>query len=737
MLMKKFIPIVFLVLFVSLSPAYPVDDSHKSLKRIDLPTKKIMSELASGSEISAGKYLNVLMKVSGEFDKSKAENAGVRFGTEAGKIFTANVPVSYLETLAASEGVVYIDGGKLLQANLDSARKITGADKVHSGNSPLPRALSGKGVVVGIIDAGFDYTHPAFTDENGECRIRRVWEQFREGTAPAGYSYGNNLTSPEEIANARNDLGAMSHGTHVAGIITGRSIPGSAENYYGLAPDADIVIVALKPPSQEEWKNASLGDMIDGINYIYRYADSVGKPAVVNLSWGGHCGPHDGTSLFSQAQEELVGSGKIFCVSAGNDGDTKLHLRKTFSSSADTLRSFVLHQYDKSSAKNGIWLDVWGEQGKDFSASFGIFNYADKSDFYNSGYIATTQDTTIEYQYVAGGDTCNVSIMYETCAYNGKPHAFAEFSGNKAFRISLGVTADEGTVDAWNWYLVDYYGIISNFSSMSIAGASAGDSALTLSDLATGRNAIAVGAFVTKNNYTSVSGVPYSFNYVVGKKAYFTSNGPSADGRIKPDISAPGMMLCSSVNNYDSTYYEGKGNRINVVSADSDSTHEILYAMMSGTSMSSPFVSGTIALLLEAKPDLTPAEIINLLSETADTTELSSTGLPDNVYGHGKINTFLAVLKLLTGSGVSRSISHASVYPNPFNDFATVEGDFPVGSEIVVFSAIDGKEIYRAKADCANRTELHNLKFLPVGAYYFTVQSSGKIISLSKCLKSK
>lgn len=720
--------------FILIISSVSAGNSPNKSSKIDPATRQMLRTAGTSQIASSGESINVLMKISDSFDRAKAESSGVRFGTTAGKILTACVPVSYLQTLASADGVIYIDGAKISHPQLDSARAYTGVDKIQSG-AGLSKSLTGKGVVVGIIDAGFDYTHPAFRDAAGNLRIKRVWEQFRAGNPPAGYSYGNNLSNPAEITAASHDLNAFSHGTHVAGIAAGSSVSG-AETYHGVAPDADIVIVALNPPAQDEWKNASLGDMIDGINYIFRYADSVGKPAVVNLSWGGQIGPHDGSSLFSQALEALVGSGKIFCVSAGNDGDTKLHIRKTFTSASDTLRTFVLQQYDKTAAKNGIWLDLWGEKGKDFSASFGIYNIATKSDLYSSGFISSSSDSVVEYKYISGKDTCDIAIYYEICTYNGKPHAFAAFSGNKAFRISLSAAAPAGTLDAWNWYLVDYRGITSNFSSLSNPNASAGDSSITISDLATSPNAIAVGAFVTKNNYTAFGGVEHAYNYEIGKRAYFTSLGPSANGRTKPDISSPGMMLCSSINDYDSTYFANGIYRSQVALAlpadAAETAPETLYAMMSGTSMSSPFTTGTVALLLEANPKLTPAQIIALFSATADTSLISGNSLPDAVYGPGKLNSFAAALRVLAGDGVESNIAKSSVYPNPFFGSFTIEDEIPAESEAILFSA-DGRAVKSMKS-IGEKIRFEGLSQLPAGAYYLVIYQGNRIVSAAKCL---
>ncbi|MBK8659375.1 MAG: hypothetical protein IPN22_11045 [Bacteroidetes bacterium] len=115
-----------------------------------------------------------------------------------------------------------------------------------------------------------------------------------------------------------------------------------------------------------------MADMLDGVQYIYNYAQSVSKPAIANLSWGGPLGPHDGTGLFSQAMDNLSGPGKIFTISAGNNGTGKIHLQKTFSPSDISVNTFLTFNASLPSKTNRV--DIWGDSSKTFFIKFILYN---------------------------------------------------------------------------------------------------------------------------------------------------------------------------------------------------------------------------------------------------------------------------------------------------------------------------------------------------------------------------
>ena len=156
------------------------------------------------------------------------------------------IPLEAFEAFAQSGLCSWLDVGAKARPALSNARSVMGIDAIHNGQY-LPHGYDGTGVVVGIIDIGFEYGHPAFYSADGATyRVKRVWDQnATSGTAPAGYNYGRELTTQSAILAARYSQTDETHGTHVAGIAAGCG--GSTTQtaaYRGIAPGADIVLVA-------------------------------------------------------------------------------------------------------------------------------------------------------------------------------------------------------------------------------------------------------------------------------------------------------------------------------------------------------------------------------------------------------------------------------------------------------------------------------------------------------------
>ena len=231
-------------------------------------------------------YLSALIKMNTKQTPSSFEALGVTVGTQAGNIWTVQIPVENVKAFTQLNTIEYIELDEPISLNLDSVVRTTRADSVHGGiNLAMP--FTGKDVVVGVVDIGFDYTHPTLYDSLGNTyRVKRVWEQRKSGTPPTSYSYGNEIVDSLSMFAAQTDNSTNTHGMHVVGITSGsgrKSNATSNHKFQGMAFESDIVFVGITPDSTE-WKNTGVSSIVDGINYVYQYAATVGKPAVVNLS---------------------------------------------------------------------------------------------------------------------------------------------------------------------------------------------------------------------------------------------------------------------------------------------------------------------------------------------------------------------------------------------------------------------------------------------------------------------
>jgi subtilisin family serine protease len=241
-------------------------------------------------------------------------------------------------------------------------------------------------------------------------------------------------------------------------------------------------------------------------------------------------------------------------------------------------------------------------------------------------------------------------------------------------RVGINIKAIDGTVHGWQGVVVKTSGYYGVFTRYAFTWAKEGDLAYTTGDLVSTRSGIAVAAYNSKVSFTNISGQSLSYSgYLRGRIAAFSSMGPTADERVKPDIAGPGLALASAVSSYDPDYQAGGSSYDNVVAQFTSALNNRTYGfgMAGGTSMSAPVTSGIVAMLLQINPQLNPAEIKALLTKTS--IKDSYTGLiPEGgstTWGGGKVNAMGAIRELLNPStGVVHSLSSAEgllFFPNP------------------------------------------------------------------------
>jgi len=639
--------------------------------------------------------LSALIKVDKNIDLKALQILAVEVGTQAGDIWTVRVPEQHLKAFSEIAGILYIQLDEPIISSLDEVRKQTHVDSVQKGIG-LPNGFTGKNVVIGIMDIGFDYTHPSFFDTTGaKYRIKRVWEQKTTGIPPAGFLYGNEISDTLAMWAKGTDNNTQSHGTHVTGIAAGSGFGSSLSNskYRGMAFNSDIVLVGITP-AQGQWQNTGMADIIDGMQYVFTYAQSVGKPAVANLSWGCTIGPHDGSSLFSQACDNLTGKGKIFVCSAGNTGDLNLHVNKTFTAADTSVSTVVGFQTGMSPQKT--WVDIWGDTSQTFCVKVSLYN--------GNTMVKTTQMICIDnnvhsYQLIGSNmDTCFVTMTTASSEFNMKPHVLLNFYSKVNEKIVITIQGNKGKIDMWNGYVLNSSGYYGAFTNGGYSWAVSGNTNSTISDMASTKSAIAVGAYASKTSFTNVLGGSYNYNSYVAKGNIvpFSSHGPTIDNRVKPDITAPGLSIASAINSYDPSFKSNGANYLYVVNNyyKSSNAKTYSYAMMSGTSMSSPAVSGISALLLEADPNLDPQSLLQMFRQSAIKDAYTGTisSLGSNIWGAGKINAYQALKKHLISLqvlSVKGNMTDLKIYPNPSSgNFALSFSD--VGSRNVKIELYNG-----------------------------------------------
>ena len=580
---------------------------------------------------------------------------GVRAGACRSGIASFRVDAQHLEALSDLP-MDLIELASRAIPDVNKARYGTRVDSVHAGFN-LPQPFHGEGVLIGVLDWGFDYTHPMFYDTTLTTpRIRAVWDQYRQaGPPPSGFDYGLAADAPWDIQDLGSDTsnvyGYSTHGTHVAGIAAGG---GAGIGLTGMAPAAQLLFATLMVDEAAA---------LDAFEWMHNVAEEDGKRLVINNSWGlPQWGTPDGTSLSNQFIDNLSEEGVVFVSSNGNNGDSDFHIEHTFEGPNDVMQSRV--QFYPLANHPSAWgqnLTLWGQPGESFSAGFmltqGMNTWAGESPMYHTSDGPFVLDTML----VVNEDTIVYDVAVEAAhPANGRPFMQMRIhKGNSYLAVVLQATATSGHVHAWNHTHLsnDVGNWGQDFVAAGQPGWLAGDPYYGIQQPACGESVIAIGAY--NSEYLNING-----NEFGGNLATFSSYGPTLDGRLKPNVSAPGVNVESALSSFRDGAYS-------VTSSVEFDGVMYEFARLSGTSMSSPAAAGVVALMLEANPELSPADIRTILEWTAReddyTGALSEEG--DHVWGHGKVTATRAVAAATDWvSGLTElpdQQSHISVYPNP------------------------------------------------------------------------
>ena len=585
----------------------------------------------------------------------------VTVGVVSGNLVTVTIPVSRFAELAESGVCSSIDMGGEQHLMLDNVRPNLGIDMIHAGMN-LPQGYDGSGVVVGILDDGFQYCHPAFYDATGTTlRVKRVWNQKDStGTAPTGYGYGSEYTTESQMMAAQTDDRKKSHGSHVASIAAGCGAPyGDGATYKGIAPGADLVFVPVK---------LNISNVIDAINYVHSYAQSVGKPCVINMSFGSQLGPHDGTDVEDLFIKSLVAQhpdSLVLVTSAGNAGEKQVHLEKSFSPTDTILTTRLLRETYQI---NDGEVDIWGDRNFSVALALVNFNTGEQVDF--TGFFATGADTVIMTNLLTNNNdtlACQFKLS-QIDSLNNRYHAYFKVGTTpEEHQLILVVRCDTvATIHAWcdnrtfqTTELVD--GTVSGNSHYTVSGFGANTDKV-----------VSVGSYATKLSYTTYTGLFQSgiTGQNIGDISIFSSMGPTFDGRAKPDITAPGSEIAAACNRYDSL--NGAGVIYDTIVWNG--VTEKYYAN-SGTSMSAPVVTGVIALWMQHNPSLGTDSARAILHSTArnDRYTGNCVSTPNNIWGHGKVNAF-GGLPVNTSTWLLNAFSETDVFGCVEGGGVVVEG---------------------------------------------------------------
>ena len=612
-------------------------------------TKVALSRLKSDN--SPQDNIHAFIEIENADAIEALRSLGVKPECRFGNLITASIPMSALPKVMNSGIVKKISSAHTVSINNELGRSEINVNAVHQG-AGLDMAYTGKGVIVGMIDVGIDVNHIAFRDSEGQSRVKCVYMPGREksiggrhpmidGEELPGYEYLNK----EELDTITADCTTEFHGTHTTNTAAG-SYKGNP--YYGMAPEADLV---LCPMDDESLTDANIANCV---SYIFKYAESVGKPAVINMSLSSQDGPHDGTSALCQVFEYYKNKGNICVLSAGNNGHMKIHVSKTLASDTDQLCTSLKHEYFDTQRERGF-ISMWSNSNKPFTAKFVIYNVPQKKIVYQTPVYITSDSEDGNIWSISGDNTEDADYNEEFAKFfkgrmvfaselwtNNKMHFYSEFlitskkSASEAVDLVPGFAfgGDAGTTfHGWS------DGVYTTLISSGISGWTSGTKESTISDLCTSNATISVGAHVERIKVPSADdpSIVHTYPFVTGDLADFSSYGPDVNGIARPEVSAPGVPIVSAINRY----YKGEPNEMVLTSTIEGDKYR--WAVAYGTSQSCPMVTGAIALWLQANKRLTVENIKEVISATA---KVDSYVLEDdkNRWGAGKLDA-LAGLK--------------------------------------------------------------------------------------------
>jgi len=407
-----------------------------------------------------------------------------------------------------------------------------------------PLNLTGRGVLVGVIDSGIDYANPVFRNADGTTRIRNLWDQSLSENPPEGYLIGTEYTSEQinealrqptieqrrQIVPSQDTSG---HGTAVAGVAAGNS-----QEYRGVAYESDLIVVKLGLPRLNGFPRTT--ELMQAIDYVIRKALEYGQPIAINLSFGNTYGAHDGNSLLEQFIQDAANRWKnVICIGTGNEGNTAGHVSGILTENEQVEIELAVQENE-----TGLNVQIW-------KAYYDLVDILLEAP---SGVRVGPIQEILGSQRFRIGET-------EILLYYGEP---SPYTIDQEIYIDFLPRTDYITSGIWRIVLVPREIISGNYALWLPSESVLNEGTEFLSPSVQGTLTIPSTAFRT-------IGVG-AYNSATMTYADFSGRGAGA--RIKPDLVAPGVNVRAPI--------PGGG-----------------FGEFSGTSFATPFVTGSAALLMQ------------------------------------------------------------------------------------------------------------------------------------------
>ena len=529
---------------------------------LNLSLEVTPQERARSQELETGympkeKSWELIVKYSGSLDGVR--EIGVQVEELQNEYAILIVPENLIDQVSRLPQIEYVEKPKRLFFAINRAKAASCINILQE----LPENLTGKGVLMAVIDSGIDYFHDDFRNEDGTTRILELWDQALDKVFTAAEI--NNALEAESRAEAREILPSVDgsgHGTSVAGIAAGNGRE-SEGAYRGVAFESELLVVKLGSAREEGFPRTT--ELMRGVDFVVRRAVEMRQPLVVNISFGNTYGSHDGTGLLETFLNDIGNYGQTtIVVGSGNEGATAGHVSGNFpaaggrggrgTGSAGGERSSggnygtVRSELSVAPYETGVSVQLW----KDYTDRFTV----------------TLETPSGERLGPLSEQLGPVRFRYrrtQVLVYYGKPGPFSV-----AQEIYFDFVPDEGNyVESGIWTFIlepqrivqgryDFWlpsSAVLNFATRFLE--STPDTTLTIPSSAA--KVITVGAY----------------NSITDSYADFSGRGfTRMTDQVKPDLCAPGVGLMAPGN--------GGG-----------------YRSVTGTSFAAPVVAGSAALLMQ------------------------------------------------------------------------------------------------------------------------------------------
>lgn len=475
------------------------------------------------------------------------------------------VPEDLVDTVSRLPQIEYVEKPKRLFFSMADGKEVSCVLPVTK-RQPF---LSGKGILLAVIDSGIDYTNRNFRNADGSTRILSLWDQTVSPDAekgffpPEGFQTGTEFTREQinaalqeadplrqyELVLSRDSSG---HGTAVAGIAAGAAANvtgGAADNgYEGVAPESELLIVKLGAPRENSFPRTT--EMMRAVTYVVRKAQSINRPVAINLSFGNTYGAHDGSSLLERFLDNAAEIGRtVICVGSGNEGASAGHREGRVNVGETAATELSVGAYETAFS-----VQLW----KTYTDVFRIT-------------LRSPGGQEFSFSTEKGGEITWEAERTRILIYVGEPSPYAveqeiyfDFIPENLY-ISPGIWSFLiGTQEKESSF---YFYLPSQAARNQNTRFFEPNPNLTLTIPSTASKVITVGAYdSTYDAYADFSGRGYRYAE--------RDIGLLAAGAAKPDLAAPG---------------------VNITAPDIYGS----YRSFTGTSFATPFVTGAAALLME------------------------------------------------------------------------------------------------------------------------------------------